>query len=367
MVHVGIIGAGISGLVCARSLLEDVAASNLSVSVYEWGRGPGGRTSRRRIKIGDDEVSFDHAAPFFHARTSFFRDGLLATWQAEAVATKWESSGNEDLYVGIPAANSIAKHLASIVDGFGTAVKYGHHVQSAEYNASSEKWMVTSLSRATNEVTVVSYDALVLSDKLLIQPNKYAVLSSTEIGVLALPGNLASKGAVVLLAAFKRGQELPKNFAQELPGVYVPAPPHDFIEKTVHDSAKPHRGSHEKYDLWVVHSTPEYAASHLIGEQLNDQDAVLSEMKSAFLSMIDPCALSCPLEDHLAHASVMAWDHARPVESTRLEKTYLLDSDRRLGACGDYLESSSDGAEAVAVSGLSLAKALAPLLQNAAL
>jgi len=83
--RVGVVGAGISGLVCAKRLLE-LVPKQLEVTTLEWGRGPGGRTARRRVKIGRHpidicysnnnsesqqqqivEASFDHAAPFFSA------------------------------------------------------------------------------------------------------------------------------------------------------------------------------------------------------------------------------------------------------------------------------------------------------------
>ena len=65
----------------------------------------------------------------------------------------------------------------------------------------------------------------------------------------------------------------------------------------------------------------------------------------------------------LVHTSVMAWDHARLEEDMRLEVSHLLDTGRRVGACGDYFgRGIAEGVEAEALSGLSLAESLAPLL-----
>ena len=44
--RVGVVGAGISGLLYAQRLSE--LAPTLRVTVLEWGRGPGGRTARWR-------------------------------------------------------------------------------------------------------------------------------------------------------------------------------------------------------------------------------------------------------------------------------------------------------------------------------
>lgn len=61
-----IVGAGLSGLVAARSL----AASGHDVSVLDKGRGVGGRLATRRI--GD--AVLDHGAQFFTVRTDVRAD-----------------------------------------------------------------------------------------------------------------------------------------------------------------------------------------------------------------------------------------------------------------------------------------------------
>eukprot|EP00951_Prasinocladus_malaysianus_P044134 scaffold562957_cov28-Prasinocladus_malaysianus.AAC.1 len=65
-VRVGLVGAGVSGLVFAKSLQESFPAGHVSLTVFEWGRGPGGRTARRRAQTEDGAaLAFDHAAPYF--------------------------------------------------------------------------------------------------------------------------------------------------------------------------------------------------------------------------------------------------------------------------------------------------------------
>ena len=66
----------------------------VDVTVLEWGRGPVGRTARRRVRIpplegemgGGTEISFDHAAPYFDARTLRFWEFPLAQWRADGRA-----------------------------------------------------------------------------------------------------------------------------------------------------------------------------------------------------------------------------------------------------------------------------------------
>ena len=104
MPRVGVIGAGISGLLCAQRL---ASAPGLTVTVFEWGRGPGGRTARRRVTLPEHggEVSFDHAAPFFTATSSDFRS-VLQEWEQAGAAARWPLAG-EDAWVGVPSNHAI--------------------------------------------------------------------------------------------------------------------------------------------------------------------------------------------------------------------------------------------------------------------
>ena len=67
-----VIGAGIAGLLAARTLQEH----GLRVTVLDKGRGVGGRMATRRI----GSAVFDHGAQFFTARDPQF-DTLISVWR----------------------------------------------------------------------------------------------------------------------------------------------------------------------------------------------------------------------------------------------------------------------------------------------
>ena len=115
---VAVIGAGISGLMCARTLADH----GCDVSVFEKSRGVSGRMSTRRV---DDNLSFDHGAQYFTARDGRFKryveswihDGLVQPWDGRIVVVekgvvKAEKAG-DDRYVAVPGMSSIGKHIAS--------------------------------------------------------------------------------------------------------------------------------------------------------------------------------------------------------------------------------------------------------------
>ena len=64
MMRVAIIGAGMSGLACARRLVD----AGLSPVVFDKGQGIGGRMATRRV----DGLQFDHGAQYVTAQDSGF-------------------------------------------------------------------------------------------------------------------------------------------------------------------------------------------------------------------------------------------------------------------------------------------------------
>ena len=370
--RVGVVGAGISGLLCAQRLSE--LAPALRVTVLEWGRGPGGRTARRRVTVeGDDasgaseEVSFDHAAPYFSATTGAFRD-TLARWQAAGIAAPWPEAG-EGAWVGTPSSNAITRHVVTELEGAGAAMLFGNHVLSAEHDGAV--WRVRTQERGADTAAELVFDALVLSDKLLILPNTYAVIAPEDVGAVALPQSLASTGTIVLSVALLRSAAMTAalpylpdtavaNFSAATAAAAGRSP---IIARVIHDSAKPGRAADSPYDQWVVHSTADYATAHLVGESLDDEAAVLAEMRAAFLG-----AAASDLAAAVVHASVMAWDHAQTAEGSRvLDAAYRIDTARRVGVCGDFFGGDVQGVEAAALSGTALGTELATLLHKSEL
>ncbi len=114
-----IVGAGISGMVAANTIVEQ----GLSAIVVEKGRGVGGRMATRRI----GEARFDHGAQFFTVSDARFRL-LVNEWERLGLVKPWyQVEGGPLRYRVCPSMTGIAKALAEKVE-----VRRGERVESIQ-------------------------------------------------------------------------------------------------------------------------------------------------------------------------------------------------------------------------------------------
>ena len=115
--RVVVVGAGLSGLACARALADH----GWAVTVVDKGRHPGGRATSCR----EGEDVFDHGAQFFTARgewlerhlVSWEQDGVVARWSPRLVQTGGARPRQASTWwVGTPSMGALAAHLASGLD-----------------------------------------------------------------------------------------------------------------------------------------------------------------------------------------------------------------------------------------------------------
>lgn len=101
-----IIGAGIAGLLAARSL-QDAGAR---VTVLEKSRGLGGRLATKRV--GD--AVFDQGAQYFTVKDPRFA-AWVDRWETVGVVARWPD-GERMRYVGRPSMTAVAKALGEDLD-----------------------------------------------------------------------------------------------------------------------------------------------------------------------------------------------------------------------------------------------------------
>lgn len=102
---VAVIGAGMTGITCAR----DLAAAGLRVAIYDKGRGIGGRMATRRL---DGGVLLDHGAQYLRPRNAAFA-AVLTEAQRQGHAATWDP-GDGPTFVG---ANGMAGLMRGLAEG----------------------------------------------------------------------------------------------------------------------------------------------------------------------------------------------------------------------------------------------------------
>ena len=158
--RVAVQGSGMASATVARLL-----SASHDVTVFEAGRGPGGRTSSRRTDLGH----FDHGASYFAPKTDAFAK-TVEEWVAAGAAAEWRgrfgtlSKGAFQLdddapprYVGTPRMSAIPRHL--LAHERITCV-YGTRVKGADFD---DGWTL----RDASGKELGRFDALVSSDRLM--------------------------------------------------------------------------------------------------------------------------------------------------------------------------------------------------------
>lgn len=196
-----IVGAGLSGLVAARTLQD----AGVSVTVLEKEEKVGGRM--RTDLVG--EGVFDHGAQFFTVRSDRFEE-MVRAWISAGVAEEWtrgfaDASGerNEDgypRYKGTRGMTAIAEYLAQGLD-----IQTG--VEASGLHQSERGWEISAGdSTYTADALVLtppSALALVDGNGITLSPEVRQALESISydpcIAVMALldgPGEVPEPGGV---------------------------------------------------------------------------------------------------------------------------------------------------------------------------
>ena len=299
--RINVVGAGISGLIAARTLADHGHA----VTVFEKGRGTGGRMSTRR----SDGMAFDHGAQYFTARDEVFRQ-WVDRWMASGVVRPWKGrirvlrDGQlsrerrpHRRYVGIPGMSALSARLA---DGLDLRLRSRVHAVRREAG--------TIALTDDQDRPLGSCDALIVT----APPEQ-----STAIVRHATP--LADRSAAVrmnpcwaVLMAFDPPLTLPYD------GLFIHGAD---IVWAARNSSKPGRPT---ADCWVVHAGAAWSKTHL---EL-DADAITDRLMASFFKTVGLKKVA-PLS-----ASAHRWRYAQA--ATPLTAGCLWDHRARIGICGDW-------------------------------
>lgn len=287
-----IIGAGMSGLACAQALEQ----MGHEVTLFDKGRGPGGRMSTRRVALDETHISFDHGAQFFTAREHAFR-AQVEQWRKDGVVAPWPAA-KEDAWVGTPGMNAPIAHMAKAHN-----TRFASHAMGLVREGAEWRVLLNDGSRHG------PYDAAILA---LPAEQAAAFLGTYDLSMAACAITARSRPCWTAMIAF----------AERLPFESDVLDPSGPVGWAARNSAKPCRPVAE---AWVVQASPEWSIQHLE----DDAASVAGHLAGWLAQQGDGAPLPAPI-----HLSAHRWRYAVAPHST---KGALWNADLRLGACGDWL------------------------------
>jgi renalase len=345
--HVAIIGAGMAGVTCARTLVK----AGHQVTLIEKSRGPGGRMATRRSDFG----GFDHGAQFFTVRDPRFQKALdttpdvIAPWSPKTIRVL-DALGQtlasapvprETRWIAIPGMNELIKAWATpLTDGsLRASTLLETRVTRIERDAlHPHQWQLRTEGPQEAQQVHGGFDRVVLAI-----PHSQAI-DLLNVSALAAALQDALHGVEVvpcwtLMIAFPQAMQPGLN--EFGPRWQAAHGEHHRIRWLARENSKPGRATVER---WTVQASPRWSYEHLEDEP----DRVKAKLLKGFAELTGIRATP-------SHAEVHRWRYAQTIQP--LGQPYLIDATGGLGVCGDWC--LGHRVEDAFVSGLELALALA--------
>lgn len=304
---IAIIGAGISGLILARELNDKA-----SVTVFEKGRGVGGRMSTHYA----DPFYFDHGAQCFTARTPEFQQ-FLEPYIKEGTVTKWEGAvinleinqprtkrlWKETHLVCSPNMNSLCKRLVDNINLIKNLEIYPIEEKI------EDKWLLKD--KYGNQVGMYDWVISTAPPRQTINLFEKYLPDNTPIKMVSM------HGCYSLMIGF--------NFAwnQDWIAAKVINNPIKWISI---NSTKPHRS--KTVTCIVAHSSNSWSNKHIDDDLAISQAFLLQEFQKV-------TEISCIKADYI---NIHRWRYAI-IKKTQKSNFYL-DHKLKLAATGDWCNTS---------------------------
>lgn len=345
--HIAIVGAGMAGVTCARTLVQ----AGHRVTVLEKSTGAGGRMATRPSAFG----GFDHGAQYFTVRDARFAlalqtvPGLCKPWSANTVRVldahgRVAAAGlpaSEPHWVPTPGMNALVRAWAQPLDTTGRLLLETRVTRIERDAEQPGRWRLHSASeRGGNHhhEEHAGFDVVLLA------------MPSRQAGELLLNSDLAAALAKqidqvevapcwTLMLAYP--QAMQPTFTTLGPQWNAARSTHHRIAWLARESSKPARDPVER---WTVQASAAWSTEHFHDDPARVQAKLLKAFSEVTGIRAEP-----------SHAQTHRWAYAQTVRP--LGRSHLWDKRLALGVCGDWC--LGHRVENAFVSGLELALAVA--------
>ncbi|MDA8744552.1 FAD-dependent oxidoreductase [Rubripirellula amarantea] len=306
--RVAVIGAGIGGLMAARTLMDH----GIDVTVFEKSRGVGGRTATRRVQDVEG-LTFDHGAQYFTAKDrrfcryvhSWIHDGVVQPWLGRIVELKVggeivSEKHSTSRYVGVPTMSSIARHLADELP-----IHFETRIVKMERTADDD-WLL----RDANGDTQGPFDKVICNCpplQTLELIDGHSAMASTVKEVRMNP-----TWSMMFYADGLQNIDFDAAFINEGPLSWI-----------AKNNSKPRRMP-EQGQSWVVHASNDWTASNL--------ELTRDEAQTQLLAAFAEATGHSP--ENIRYITAHRWLYAIP--ENPITEDCLWDSAAGIAACGDW-------------------------------
>jgi renalase len=320
---IAIIGAGIAGITCARTLIK----AGHFVHVFEKNQAFGGRMSTRGTSIG----SFDHGAPYFDVSDARFKKALEIS--ASRIAP-WRGFSSKAM-IALPGMSALVTHWAMpFLKQESQLHQLSMETQVTGFEAgflNREKWQIRSTKHDIRQDVVEGFDAIIL-----------AVPSVQAAVILGNSGQSKLQTVVQKVPMQPRwtmmiGFENNKNTNWKSQGFSGLQMQDSCISWISSEMSKVGRTGAERY---TIHASTDWSERHVESEH----ETIQNNMLSAFARLTGITTEPTFQQVHL-------WRYAQAAKP--LGQTHIWDQSKSIGVCGDWCLGNT--VEHAFVSGLELA------------